>query len=146
LPKSKHFLCQVMVLALVACAPRLSPPGGAPGAPAAPAAVERFMQFAAVRDYAGMGWVFGTSAGPIIQRDPVPEVEQRMYALASLLEHDGFAVGAGTPVPGRAQEALRFDVSVRRGFRTLQVPFTTVRGPGNRWYVEQVAVEAITGS
>jgi hypothetical protein len=128
---------------LPACAPRLAPPGGLPGGPAPEAAVERFLQLAGSRDYSGMGWYFGTSAGPIIQRDPIGEVEQRMYGLASLLTHDSFVVGIGAPVPGRQNEARSFQVEMRSGNQSLQVPFTVVRGPRERWYVEQVAVEAI---
>jgi hypothetical protein len=130
---------------LVSCGPRMMGSGGVPGAPAPPAAVERFLQLASESDYAGMGWVFGTADGAIMQRDPPGQVEQRMYALASLLEYDSFVVGVGSPVPGRTGDALRFDVQIRRGFETLQVPFVVVRGPQTRWYVEQLEVEALTG-
>jgi hypothetical protein len=128
---------------LTACAPRLAPPGGLAGAPVPEAAVERFLQLAHARDYSGMGWYFGTSAGPIIQRDPIVDVEQRMYGLASLLTHDSFVIGNGTPVPGRQNEARNFQVEMRSGNQSMQVPFTAVRGPRERWFVEQVAVDAI---
>ncbi|MEX2583755.1 MAG: hypothetical protein WD766_10805 [Gemmatimonadota bacterium] len=133
-----------LLLVLTACGAGLQPPSGIPGAPAAPVAVERFLQLAADRDYAGMGWYFGTSEGPVMQRDPVSQVERRMYGLASLLENDSFIVGNGLPVPGRTGEAIRFNVILTRRGRTLAVPFTTVRGPDERWYVEQLDVEAIT--
>lgn len=132
------------LLLLGGCAGGLRPPSGVAGAPAAPAAVERFLQLAAERDYSGMGWVFGTVEGPIMARDPVGEVEQRMYALASLLEHDGFVVGNGSAVPGRTGEAVQFNVVLSRGPNTVAVPFTTVRGPDGRWFVEQLSVETLT--
>ncbi len=103
------------------------------------------MRFAGNRDYVSMGWVFGTTEGPIAQRDPLPEVEQRMYVLADLLIHDGFEVAGGAPVPGRTGTAITYDVTVRRGDRTFRVPFTAVRGPRDRWFVEQLNVEAVTG-
>jgi hypothetical protein len=143
--RSLFHLAAGTTLVLAACSPRLSPPEGAAGAAAPPVAVERFLQFAADRNYSGMGWVFGTTDGPIIRRDPVSEVEERMFALASVLEHDGFIVGPGEPVPGRPQEALRFNVLVQRGPDSVMVPFTTVRGPDGRWFVEQIAIEAVTG-
>lgn len=143
--RSTTLLLLVAVLLVSACAPRLSPPGGLAGAPAAPAAVERFLQLAKERDFAAMGWLFGTSDGPIMARDPAGQVEQRMYALASLLDHDSFVVSSGSPVPGRTGEALRFDVVLHRGARSVTVPFTAVRGPQQRWFVEQLAVEALTG-
>ena len=129
-----------------ACAARGGPPGGLAGAPAAPAAVERFLQLAADRDYAAMGWVFGTSDGAIIQRDPASQVEQRMYALASLLEYDSFVIGDGAAVPGRTGSAIQFDVQVLRGAESLAIPFIAVRGPDGRWFVEQFAVEPLTAS
>jgi hypothetical protein len=132
------------VILIAACGARLAPPADGPGAASATASVERFLQLAADQDYRGMGWTFGTSGGPIIQRDPVGQVEQRMHALANMLRYDGFAIGSGAPVPGRTQEAIRFAVVLQRGPQNVQVPFTTVRGPGGRWFVEQVAVEAIT--
>lgn len=141
--KLLHLFAAVLLAA--SCSAGMSPPGGLAGAPAAPAAVERFLQLAAVNDYSGMGWIFGTVEGPILERDPRSEVEQRMYALAGLLEHDGFVVGTGSPVPGRTAEALRFNVILSRGGQALTVPFTAVRGPGDRWFVEELEVEAITG-
>jgi hypothetical protein len=91
-----------------------------------------------------MGWIFGTVDGAILQRDPAGQVEQRMYALAHLIEHDGFTIGPGSPVPGRTGEALLFEVVLRQGAESAPLPFITVRGPGGSWYVEQLAVEAIT--
>jgi hypothetical protein len=132
------------LLLLVGCGGGLRPPSGIAGAPAAPAAVERFLQLAAERNYSGMGWVFGTVEGPIMARDPAGEVEQRMYAIATLLEYDSFAVGSGSPVPGRTGDALQFNVVLTRGGDTLDVPFTTVRGPDSRWFVEQLSVESLT--
>jgi hypothetical protein len=144
LPRHQSLIGLLALVVLSGCAPRLIPPGGAAGAAAAPAAVERFLQLASERDYSGMGWIFGTAAGPVIRRDPISEVEQRMYALANLLGHDTFVVGASSPVPGRPVEALGFNVVLRRGQQTFQVPVITVRGPEGRWFVEQLSVESIT--
>lgn len=108
-------------------------------------AVERFLQLAGRHDYAGMGLLFGTVEGPILARDGASQVEQRMFGLASLIEYDRFIVGSGSPVPGRAGVALRFDVILVRGDRTLQIPITAVKGPGRRWFVEQMTVELLSG-
>ncbi len=134
-----------LLLVSAGCGARMAAPAGLPGAPAAPAAVERFLHLAASRDYGGMGWVFGTADGPILARDDQGQVEQRMYALASILEHDGFVLGEGAPVPGRTGEAFRFDVTLSRRAASVQVPFIAVRGPQDRWFVEQLDVEALTG-
>lgn len=121
-------------------------PGTNPGAPAAEAAVESFLRLAGERDYAGMGWVFGTDEGPIMERDDASEIEKRMYALASILYHDTYMISDQMAVPGRTGDAIRFRVLLQRGTNSFRVPFVAVRGPGNRWFVEQVDVEAITAA
>jgi len=143
--RRRRALVVALAVIVAACSPRLSPPGGLAGAPAPEAAVERFLQLAGTRDYSGMGWFFGTASGPVILRDPVGEVEERMFGLASLLTHDSFVVGNGSPVPGRGRVAMQFQVVLQSGGRTLRVPFVAVQGPRDRWFVEQVAVEAISG-
>ena len=54
--------------------------------------VERFLQAANRSDLATMARLFGTRDGPVAERDPRAEVEQRMYALASILRHDDYAL------------------------------------------------------
>src|SRR5690606_28024614 len=103
------------------------------------------MQLAGERQYLEMGWLFGTSEGAVLERDPASDVEQRMFALATLLQNQGYEVGTGTSVPGRVGGAQRFDVRMQRNGRQHTVPIVAVRGPGGRWLVEQVDVEAITG-
>lgn len=134
-----------ILLLLAACAGGMRPPAGGAGAPAPTVAVERFLQLAGEREYLGMGWLFGTATGAVLERDPAAEVEQRMFALATLLQNEGYEVGTGTSVPGRVGAAQRFDVRLRRGGREHSVPIVAVRGPGGRWLVEQVDVEAVTG-
>lgn len=135
----------IAAVLVMGCASGPRPPGGLAGAPAPVEAIGQFLEYAGDGDYVSMGWVFGTTDGPIARRDPLPEVEQRMYALANLLGHDSFAIAGGSPVPGRTGTALSYDVTLHRGNRTFQVPFTAVRGPADRWYVEQLNVEAVTG-
>lgn len=132
-----------MVIVSACAAGRQPPPGGA-GAPAPGAAVERFLQLAGEQEYLQMGWFFGTVDGPVIQRDPAPDVEKRMYALATVLRHQSFELGPATAVPGRVGAAQRFNVTLDRDGREVQVPITAVRGPDERWLVEQVDVSAVT--
>lgn len=140
----RTFAAAFALALITGCAGRLNPPPEGPGAMAAPIAVERFLQLGAERAYIQMGWVFGTQSGPIIRQYPRPEVEQRMYAIASVLRHDSFVVGPGSPVPGRMGTAERFVVKLYSGASEFDVPFIVVRGPGNRWFVEQVDLEAVT--
>ena len=141
---ARSLLVPVVLALLSACGGRVPPPENGPGGPVASAAVERFLQLAGSKSYVQMGWVFGTAAGPVMRQWPLPEVEQRMYALATVLQHDSFVVGRESPVPGRAGAAVRFESQLLRQGRTFQVPVVAVRGPQGRWYVEQVDVQAIT--
>lgn len=134
------------LLTLVACGPRIPPAEQGPGAVAPEAAVERFLRLVGDKNYVQMGWVFGTDDGPLIRRDPPPEVERRMYALARVLEHTGFEVRSQSPVPGRSGNAVQLAVMLRQRARELEVPFTAVRGPDGRWFVEQIDIEKITAS
>lgn len=145
MPRLQPVAWLALVVLVAGCAGRLSPPPAGIGAPAPEVAVERFLQLAAAREYLQMGWVFGTAEGPVLRRDPAPEVEQRMYALAAVLENGGYTVGRGEAVPGRVGAAQRFDVVLRQGGGEVVVPLVVVRGGGGRWLVEQVDVPAVTG-
>jgi hypothetical protein len=144
----RRLLASAVLLLLLGagCGPSVPPPKSTPGAPVASEAVERFLRLAAQRDYVEMGWIFGTKQGAIIQRDPPADVERRMFAMARVLENERFEIRGENPVPGSVGASVRVDVRLHNRGRTYNVPFTTVRGPRDRWYVEQVALEAITGA
>lgn len=142
--KRPFALFTLLLLVLSACGSNLPPPRSTPGAAGADAAVERFLRAASANEYAEMGWTFGTSEGPVIQRDPLTDVERRMDALARVLQHDSYTLLPEGAVPGRSGEAVQIGVRLVNGARSYTVPFTVVRGPEGRWFVEQVAVEAVT--
>jgi hypothetical protein len=134
----------LLVILLSGCSTRVAQPAGGPGGSLAPAAIERFLQLASERDYVQMGWIFGNAQGAILKQHPVREVEQRMYALAHVLQNDGYALGTESAVPGRLGSAVRYRVTLNRGTRTFQVPMVVARAGDGRWYVEQIDVEAVT--
>lgn len=138
-------LSALLLLALSGCAAGLQPPAGGAGAVAPEAAVEQFLQAARGRDYQGMGWLFGTDAGSVMRRDPVGDVERRMYAIATVLEHERHELRERSPVAGRSGGAWHLPVVLHQSGRTSNVPFVVVRGPQNRWFVENVDLQAVTG-
>jgi hypothetical protein len=138
-------LAASFLVLLAACGGSLRAPADGPGSAEPVAAVERFLNLAAVPDYIEMGWMFGTDRGPIIRRDPQGDVERRMYAIATVLKNDEHEIRSHRPVPGRTGSAVEVNVALRQGQRDHLVPFTVVRGPGGRWFIEQVRLEAITG-
>ena len=122
-------------------APVVRPSGIEAGASAPAAAVEQFLGLAAQQKYTEMGYVFGNARGPLAERDAPARVARRMQAIANVLRNDSFAMTGVVPVPGRA-DARTVIVALRRGPRTREVPFTVVQGPGGRWLVEMVDLEA----
>lgn len=139
----RRILALAFLAVLAACGGRAQQAATTPGGPAPAAAVERFMRLVESKSYREMGSVFGTEEGPVAQRDEMADVERRMYAIASILEHDRFVIRDEQPVPGRAGVAVRVMVDITKGNRTLQVPFTAVRS-GASWLVEQVELERLT--
>jgi hypothetical protein len=141
-------LLRLSVLALAisaaACASAFQAPPEGPGAPTAATAVEQFLRLAADQEYLAMGWVFGTDKGAVLRRDPPRDVERRMHAIANILKNDMFVIRSQTPVPGRIGGAFRFDVVVSNSGREYLVPFTAVRGPDARWFIEDIKLDVIT--
>lgn len=105
--------------------------------------VERFLRAANANDLETMGRLFGTRDGSSFRLDPRSVVEQRMFALASVLKHDDFAIEETQVVPGRSQEAVRLLVRFSIGGSWIRVPFVVVTGRDG-WVVEQFDIEAIT--
>lgn len=109
-----------------------------PDAVAPALVVERFLQAVNARDVTTLGRLFGTREGPISARDERTAVEQRMFTLASLLEHDDYSILGDQVVPGRSGEAIDIITTLRQGERTVAVPFTLVRTGEGRWLVEKI--------
>jgi hypothetical protein len=147
--RSRHLFAVVLVAPFVfaACSsgggrrPAAAPPASGVGAMAPASAVEQFIGLAAQQRYTEMGYVFGTARGPLAEQQAPARVTRRMQALAGVLRHDTYAMTGVQPVANRP-EARLVTVQLRQGRRVVDVPFTVVQGPGGRWLVEVVDVEA----
>lgn len=139
----RSILLPLAVLLLGGCVSRTTTVEQAPaGAGVGPSLlVERFLQAANSNDIQTMSRLFGTEDGPIIERDPRDQVEQRMFTLASLLRHQDFSIVGEQVVPGRIGSALTIVTRVRQRSREVRVPFTVVRTADGGWLVEQIGVE-----
>jgi hypothetical protein len=146
-PRHLPVVVLAVLVASAACGGNTGGPVGGPapagvGAAMAPAAaVEQFMGFAAQQRYTEMGYVFGTARGPLAEQQAPARVNRRMQAIASVLRHDTYSMTGVVPVANRP-DARQVTVQLRRGQRTMTVPFTVVQGPGGRWLVELVDLEA----
>lgn len=139
----RSILLPLSLLLLGGCVSRTTTVEQAPtGAGVGPSlVVERFLQAANANDIQTMSRLFGTKQGSIRQRDPIDQVEQRMFTLASLLRHQDFNIVGEQVVPGRIGEALTIVTMVRQGSRDARVPFTVVRTADGGWLVEQIGVD-----
>ncbi len=127
--------------------------GPAPGI-APQLAIEQFLRAAncvsnpscatKAQDIETMGRLFGTRDGSVLTRDARSDVEQRMYALASLMASDDYRVEGQNIVPGRMGEAVQLLVRLRQAGREVSVPITMVRAKGGTWLVEQIDTKALT--
>ncbi len=135
-----------LALLLAACTTRTERIAATPAdAGVAPVlTVERFLRAVNARDYETMARLFGNKEGPVRNRDPKPEVERRMFALASVLRHDDYTVEDEMPAPGRIGEAVDIIVRLHMGEQRVPVPFTVVRSRQSGWLVENIDILRIT--
>lgn len=141
----------VFVLALTACVkeeviPNRTAGVSASGGVGPSLVVEQFMRAlnSEPKDLNTMARLFGTKDGPIGSRDPRAQVEQRMFAIATVLHHDDYEIVREQQVPGRTSEATQLLVRIKSGNNTDMVPFTMVRYKDGAWLVEQIGLDAIT--
>ena len=129
--------------------------------------VERFLQASNNRDLHSMGRLFGTEEGAIIETGStlgcafkkmgswiglgercltVQEVELRMDAIAQILQHRDYTIVSEEPVPGRVHPTSRIGVNLRIGGDLVEdVPFIVVKTGEDRWLVEQIGLDRVTG-
>lgn len=106
--------------------------------------IEQFLRAANTQDLATMSRLFGTRDGPVVRLDPHRQNEERMFALASVLRHEDFAIEGQQVVPGRSDEAIQLIVRMRTQHRTAAVPFTMVVTRDGSWLVEQIGIDRLT--
>ena len=152
-------IAAVSTLALTACVTKVESPGSVmperssqPAGPlmkdvgsslASSLVIEQFMRAVNSKDLDTMARLFGTRDGSIAQRDPRQQVEDRMFALATIMEHQDYSIDGSEIVPGRREEATQVFVRMNVDGRYAKVPFTLVWS-GESWMVEQIGIETIT--
>lgn len=140
----------------------MQPPAVA--AVAAPLAVERFLQAANSRDLHGMGRLFGTPGGPMMDTGSTfgcmfkkigswfggqscvtrQDVEIRMNAISSILQHEDYRIVRQEMVAGRDTPTTRVVVNLTIGGQSVDnVPFLVVQASGGRWLVQEVDLQRV---
>jgi hypothetical protein len=118
-----------------------SAPANLPGAAAPKQAVERFLAAAKSQDLQEMSIAWGTSKGPARDQFERAELEKRLIVMQGCYDSDKHQVVDEQP-GDNGKRVLR--VEITRGAVTKTPRFTTVKGPSDRWYVEDADFAAVT--
>ncbi len=132
-------VAQLLLSFAVACS---SLPGGGSGTGAASpsAAIQQFLSAAQRKDLTAMASVWGTEKGPASQTMNQRELERRELIMIQCLPHEQATLG--TPAPSEAGR-LRIPVELTLLTRKAKPIFTVVRGPKDRWYVENLEIDQL---
>jgi hypothetical protein len=141
----KKLLLGILVLGAAAChtAPPVTSASGvdnSPGAKSSIAAVERFFAAVHAQDLQAMSQVWGTSKGPARDNMNRTEMEKREVILQCYFNYDSFRVLGESPT-SEMRRMVR--IELERGGVTRTPVIYTVRGPGGRWYVENLDIAAV---
>lgn len=142
--KMRWMACAVLALASTACTQTRVVQSDAAAAVAPQLAVESFLQAANARDLHGMGQIFGTVDGPLMEKQRRQDVELRMDAISSILKHDDYRIIREEMVAGRDDPTTRVIVDMTINGRSVDnVPFVVVRAKSGRWLVQEVDLERV---
>ena len=130
----------LFVVIVAACA-RNTGLGSMTGAPTARDATTMFVSAAESQDLQAMGAVWGNDKGAARDNMDRNQLEQRLIILQPCYAHDRAQIldeRVGTIPTER-----RVRIQLTRGNRTKTLEFKVVRGPSNRWYVEDTAYDTV---
>ena len=142
----------LLSLAIVACksgsgggssapAPAAASSANLPGAVGPKQAVERFLGAAKAQDLQELSIAWGTSKGPARDQFERTELEKRLIVMQGCYDADKYRVVDEQPADNGKRA---FRVELTKGTVTKTPRFTTVKGPSDRWYVEDADFSAVT--
>jgi hypothetical protein len=103
-------------------------------------AVEQFLTAVRAQDLQAMSVVFGTSNGPARDNMEREQLDKRLIILQCYFNHDKSRMLGETPGEGGHRI---FTVELTRG-RLVKAPrFYTIRGPDDRWFVDNMEIAAV---
>lgn len=94
------------------------------------------------RAYKRMAAVFGTDEGSINRSRSSSDVRSRMIVLAACLRPTSFEIISALDPDAHRLGATTVSVEIVRGEETITLPFSVIRGPQDRWFIEQIQIEA----
>lgn len=135
----------VLLLALGACksaAPSTPAESGrmTSGSSSAELAVANFLGAVRAGDLQAMGLLWGTEEGPAASQMDREQLEKRGLIMQCFFNHDSARIVERVPSPSGTQI---FRVELKKGTLTRTPTMRTVRGPGDRWYLNDGDIEAV---
>ena len=139
---------RIALLLLVAVACRSTPVHTDPttgavqltGAASPHDAVQSFLGAVKSQDLQAMSVIWGTSKGPARDQMERSQLERRELIMQCYLTHDKFDIRSDT----RTGDGLhKLGVALTKGNITRETSFVTVRGPSDRWYVQDVPLDPV---
>ena len=121
--------------------PAAAPAANLPGAAAPRAAVERFLAAAKSQDLQELSIAWGTSKGPARDQFERTELEKRLIVMQGCYDAEKYTIGDEQP-GDNGKRVMKVDLT--KGPVTKSPRFTTVKGPSDRWYVEDADFSAVT--
>lgn len=130
------------LLLLAACsrATTVGDSGQLTGAPTPQLAVEQFLRAVNAKDLQAMSTVFGTKDGPARATMDRTELEKREIILACYFNHDTNRV-LGENSGRDSHREVR--VELTKGNLRRETTFYAVKGPGGRWYVDNMDIASV---
>lgn len=101
------------------------------------AAVHGFMTAAKKTDLQAMSIFWGDKDGPTAGRMPRQELEQRELVIMRCLRHDSYEIAGDAPAVNGARAIV---LNLTYGDLSRSTDMQVVRGPANRWYVNDVSL------
>jgi hypothetical protein len=112
-----------------------------PGAAAPRQAVDRFLGAARAQDLQELSIAWGTAKGPARDQFERAELEKRLIVMQGCYDAEKYRVLDEQPGDNGRRV---FKVELTKGTVTKAPRFTTVKGPSDRWYVEDADFAAVT--
>ena len=132
----------ILALIVAGCSRNPGPGSQLTGAAAPRLAAEQFMKAVAAQDLQAMSVVWGTEKGAARDQLDRNELDRRLIVIQSCYAHDRFTIGEESPGPN----GHRFiKVSITRGRNSRTPNFEMVKGPSDRWYVQDADFDAMQG-
>ncbi|NUQ12489.1 MAG: hypothetical protein HUU26_09230 [Gemmatimonadaceae bacterium] len=130
----------LIVLVAAACSRAPSMGSSLAGAATPREAATLFMGAVKSQDLQAMSSVWGNAEGPSRDNIERNELDRRLVLFQQCYDHDRFEILDETIVSPTARTVR---VQVTRGTRTKIPHFKVVRGPSNRWFIEDLDFPAV---